>query len=80
MPTAKQITIVVEKVDEDRMQVVVSCNGDLDFGTMICATEYMMAITAAKSNLGFEAALEKLIEGATTYKTVHHQEADDADG
>jgi len=40
------------------------------FKTMMCITEYMMSVVAMGSNAGFEKALELLMEGAMTYKTL----------
>lgn len=34
----------------------------------MCLTEYLMAQVARRSNAGFEAALESLVQGAMTYK------------
>ena len=45
---------------------------DLDFSTLMCATEYLMHITAERSGAGYERALDLLVGGAKSWS--HQQE------
>ena len=54
-----------------RAEVIIATkNGEeMDFSTMMCATEYLMHVTAQQSNVGYERALELLVEGAKTWRS-----------
>lgn len=45
-----------------------------EFKTLMCGCEYLMSVVAQNSGAGFEAALDKLVEGAMTYQTYHKPE------
>ena len=50
--------------------IIATQNGEeLDFATMMCATEYLMHVTAQQSDAGYERALELLVEGAKTWRS-----------
>lgn len=53
----------------DRNLVRVYFDEEPEFASWMMATEYMMCLTASKSNLGFEKCMELLMEGACTYKS-----------
>lgn len=64
-----QIRITVSE-EGDAARVDIERPANVDFKHMMCACEYLMAVTASQSNAGFEKALELLCKGATTYRTV----------
>lgn len=41
---------------------------EIDFGYLMVACEYLLHFTAQRSNLSYEQALQKLSEGAKTYR------------
>ena len=55
--------------DEARVEVQAD-REDVDFEDLMCATEYLIATTAKRSQAGYERALELLQEGAMTYRDV----------
>jgi len=64
------IRIDVTAVDgtyEGKVQCHVQ-HDDAPFVELMCAAEYLCAIVASKSELGFEKALEKLHEGAMSWR------------
>jgi len=58
--------------EDPKCQVAVSVEDDegVPFPHLMCATEYMMALSAKYSKEGFEKAMELLMQGATTYKDI----------
>ncbi len=52
---------------------------DEEFMHLMCAAEYLSYLVATKSNLGFEAALDKIAAGAITWRTLKAEEQADAD-
>lgn len=66
------VTVVVTRHDEHN-QVEVHAEPENEFQDLMCAAEYLTCIVAGKSRLGFEQALDKIREGAMTYR---HQEVD----
>lgn len=55
--------------EEARVEVQAD-RDDVDFEDLMCATEFLIATTAKKSEAGYERALELLQEGAMTYLEV----------
>ena len=54
----------------DRLSIITEVNlGNAEFIELMCAAEYLCAVVASRSNLGFEAALDKIMEGVVTWKT-----------
>lgn len=61
------MTITIDVTYEDEVQCHVK-QDDESFAELMCAAEYLCAIVATRSNLGFEKALEKLHEGAMSWR------------
>ena len=62
--------ITIETQDSpDRISTIVKVDlGDAEFLELMCAAEYLCAVVASRSNLGFEAALDKIMEGVVTWR------------
>ena len=62
--------ITLETQDSpDRISTIVKVDlGDAEFLELMCAAEYLCAVVASRSNLGFEAALDKIMEGVVTWR------------
>ena len=62
--------ITIETQDSpDRISMIVKVDlGDAEFLELMCAAEYLCAVVASRSNLGFEAALDKIMEGVVTLR------------
>lgn len=62
--------ITIETQDSpDRISMIVKVDlGDAEFLELMCAAEYLCAVVASRSNLGFEAALDKIMEGVVTWR------------
>ena len=69
---ASMMTIRIEvKAIDGTYEGKVQCHvqhDDAPFIELMCAAEYLCAIVAAQSDLGFEKALEKLHEGAMSWR------------
>ena len=65
----EEFVITVEYYPDENQYVraIISVN-DCPFIFWMCACEYLIHITAQKSNAGYEKALELLAKGAMTYK------------
>ena len=63
--------ITIETQDSsDRDSMIVNVDlGGAQFLELMCAAEYLCAVVASRSNLGFEAALDKIMEGVATWRT-----------
>ena len=61
--------ITIETQDSpDRDSTIVKVDlGGAEFLELMCAAEYLCAVVASRSNLGFEAALDKIMEGVVTW-------------
>ena len=61
--------ITIETQDSpDRISTIVKVDlGGAEFLELMCAAEYLCAVVASRSNLGFEAALDKIMEGVVTW-------------
>lgn len=79
LPTAEfgslvQIGIASEKDECDgKVSVVVP---HFPFAELMVITEYLMHLTAQRSEAGYEKALDLLREGAMTYKTIKKPHGD----
>ena len=62
--------ITIETQDSpDRDSTIVKVDlGGAEFLELMCAAEYLCAVVASRSNLGFEAALDKIMEGVVTWR------------
>lgn len=65
-----QFIIEVVPTSGDAAEVHISIDGDTEppFVAWMCAAEYLMHLTAQKSNAGYEGALELLVKGAMTWR------------
>ena len=63
------ITIKTQ-LNSNRLSIITDVDlGDAKFIELMCAAEYLCAVVASRSTLGFEAALDKIMEGVVTWKT-----------
>ena len=62
--------ITIETQDSpDRDSTIVKVDlGGAEFLELMCAAEYLCAVVASRSNLGFEAALDKIMEGVVKWR------------
>lgn len=61
--------------DFDRAEVRIGCSDPAPpFAYWLCMVEYLMHVTAQKSNAGYEGALEAFCRGAMTWR--HREEVD----
>ena len=71
---AEAILGVVDKAEV----IIATTDGEaLEFATLMCATEYLMHLTAERSGAGYDRALDLLLEGARMWS--HQQEPDSHD-
>jgi len=61
-----QLVITVESLSGGRVRVEM-LTADADFYDVVNATQYLMWVCARDSNMEFDAALEKLCEGARSF-------------
>ena len=66
---------VVRDDEKDGAECHVEPSDDEDFAAWMCATEYMMHLTATKSGAGYERAMELLFQGAMEWQ---HKEVPNA--
>ena len=71
------IVRVIPNPDRDSAEVHIETENGYEpsFAAWMCATEYLMHLTAQKSNAGYEGALELLVKGAMTWR--HKELSDD---
>ena len=56
--------------NSDRLSIITDVDlGDARFIKLMCAAEYLCAVVAYRSTLGFEAALDKIMEGVVPWKS-----------
>ena len=58
---------VIMGVHKAEVAIITQAGEDLDFATLMCATEYLMHVTAERSGAGYDRALDLLVEGARTW-------------
>ena len=65
------ITIQVHEDDEGRFAVEIDIPDSLPDHYFVLITEYMMHVVAKNSKLGFEKALEQLVEGSMDFRELN---------
>ena len=67
---AMQFIIEVVPTGDGAVEVHIGIETDAEppFTAWMCMTEYLMHLTAQKSNAGYEGALELLVKGAMTWR------------
>ena len=74
--TDSTIVLVVEGHDADNITCRITISESVKFKELMCASEYLCAVVASRSNLGFEAALDLIAAGAVTWKTTMRSTGD----
>ena len=61
---------VIGTVAQAEVLISVPGEDELDFVTLMCATEYLMFITAQRSEVDYERALHLLVEGTSKWRHI----------
>ena len=67
------MAVLTIQTNTENAKVEIIASSDADFSDWMMACEFLLQKTAQLSNAGYERAIELLVKGSMTYRTVYTQ-------